>query len=192
MMNKYFGKIILFLSSFIALLIIITSGIALFSANFYARETLNWATQSIGQDEVDILLVTPLLIITSVLSYRKNSTAMLLWSGIIFYLIYTYAIYCFALHFNKFFVFYCIILGLSFYSFIYFLLSEVQQPIIKSIGDKKVRTTIGIYFIVIACLFYLLWLSEIVPATVNDVTPASLIETGLLTNPVHVIDLSVC
>jgi hypothetical protein len=55
-----------------------------------------------------------------------------------------------------------------------------------------VRRTIGIYFIVISCLFFLLWLAEIVPAIINQVTPASLIETGLLTNPVYVIDLSVC
>jgi hypothetical protein len=74
----------------------------------------------------------------------------------------------------------------------YFLLSQIQKPIIKSVTSKSVRRTIGIYFIVISCLFYLLWLAEIVPAIINQVTPASLIETGLLTNPVYVIDLSVC
>ena len=35
-------------------------------------------------------------------------------------------------------------------------------------------------------------MAEIAPAIINNVTPQSLIETGLLTNPVHVIDLSVC
>jgi hypothetical protein len=190
-MNRSPRLIILFLSAVIALLIIIASGGALLSRNFYFKETFNWAIQAKGQDAIDLFLITPLLIVTSILAYRKKR-AILLWSGIIFYLVYTYIIYCLAFHFNKFFIVYCITLGLSFYLFIYFLFSQVQQPAIKNNVDKKVRKPIGIYFIAVACLFYLLWLSEIVPAVTNGVTPASLNETGLLTNPVHAIDLSVC
>lgn len=190
-MKKVEGKTNLFLSLILALLIIITSGPSLFSSNFYSKETSNWGTQSIGQDGIDLFLIAPLLIITSVFFYRKR-TALLLWSGILFYLIYTYVIYCFTLHFNKFFISYCVILGLSFYLFQYFLLSQIQKPIVKSMTNKRVRKIIGIYFIAIACLFYLLWLTEIIWAIMNNTMPASLVGTGLFTNPVHAIDLSVC
>ena len=190
-MKKAEGKIIFFLSLILALLVIITSGISLLSTNFYGKETFNWATQSTGQDGIDFFLIAPLLIIISLFAYRKRA-ALLLWGGVIFYLVYTYVIYCFTLHFNRFFIVYCIILGLSFYLFQYFLISQVQKRMVKSITNKIVRKVIGIYLITIACLFYLLWLAEIIPAIINNVTPSSLIETGLFTNPVHVIDLSIC
>ena len=49
----------------------------------------------------------------------------------------------------------------------------------------------GVYFIIIACMFYILWLSEIIPSVFSNSTPAILSEAGLFTNPVHVLDLSV-
>jgi hypothetical protein len=50
---------------------------------------------------------------------------------------------------------------------------------------------VGYYFILLAVVFYFLWLSEIIPAILNRTTPTSITETGLITNPVHVLDLSV-
>ena len=51
--------------------------------------------------------------------------------------------------------------------------------------------TVAVYFLLISALFYFLWLSEIVPAILNYDIPPGIIETGLFTNPVHVIDLSI-
>lgn len=49
----------------------------------------------------------------------------------------------------------------------------------------------GTFFIVIALCFYFLWLSEVVPATLNNKIPQSVAVTGLATNPVQVLDISV-
>jgi hypothetical protein len=57
--------------------------------------------------------------------------------------------------------------------------------------EKLPAKPIGVYLILIGILFYLLWLSEVLPAMINNTTPAIIIETGLLTNPVHVLDLSI-
>ena len=48
------------------------------------------------------------------------------------------------------------------------------------------------YFIALSCAFYALWLSDIIPSIIEKTIPASIEAAGLLTNPVHVIDLSVC
>jgi hypothetical protein len=40
-------------------------------------------------------------------------------------------------------------------------------------------------------MFTALWLGEIVPATIDGTTPEALRRAGLLTNPVHVLDLGV-
>ena len=45
---------------------------------------------------------------------------------------------------------------------------------------------------VIAVLFYFIWLSEIIPAILKNATPKSIIESGLLINPVHVLDIAIC
>jgi hypothetical protein len=44
---------------------------------------------------------------------------------------------------------------------------------------------------VVAGLFYFMWLSEIIPALAGGYTPQSILDNGLPTNPVHVLDLSV-
>lgn len=53
------------------------------------------------------------------------------------------------------------------------------------------RVFAGWVLIVTGGLFALLWLSELVPATLSGQAPASLEVAGLTMNPIHVIDLSV-
>jgi hypothetical protein len=40
-------------------------------------------------------------------------------------------------------------------------------------------------------LFFLLWLADIIPAILQSTTPPSLVTAGLVTNPVHVLDLAI-
>lgn len=188
---NYQSKTILALSLPLATLIVITSSVGLFTPDFYSRETPNWIAQSIGQDAIDLFLITPLLIIISILAAAKNRIAFLLWGGVNLYLIYTFVIYCFDVHFNKLFIIYCIILGLSFHSFLYFLFSQFRTAIKNDSYKKPAVKITATYFLVIACIFYLLWLVEIIPATIGHTAAQSLIETGLATNPVHVLDLSI-
>lgn len=178
------------LSLVLAALIIFASIYGLLTPAFYFAETLNWQAQSVGQDEINLFLISPALIITAIAG-RKNKIAFWLWSGVNLYLIYTYAIYCFDIHFNKLFVIYCLIFGSSFYSFVYFVVSQINEPITNEIYNKIVIKVIAVYFLIISCVFYFLWLSEIIPAIVLHTLPGSIIETGLFTNPVQVIDLSI-
>lgn len=50
--------------------------------------------------------------------------------------------------------------------------------------------TIAIYRLAVAALYFLAWMSDIVPAIVGSTTPASLHGLKLPTDPVHVLDLS--
>ncbi len=184
-------RMVVRLSILLAMLLVFVSTIGLFFPNVYLKETPNWTAQAVGQDIFDLFLVVPFLLITAVFIRMKRRTGLLLWSGAIFYLIYSFVIYSFAVHFNHLFILYCLILGLSFYSFMYFLVSQIKQPIADWFDNKVPTKGIGIYLIAIACVFYLLWLSEIVPAMIAGATPRNIIEMGLLTNPVHALDLSI-
>jgi hypothetical protein len=184
------NRIILLLSLFLAALIIITSCVSLLTPGFYSAETLNWQAQSLGQDIIDLIFIAPSLLITSILASRTNRKATMIWGGIVLYLTYTFALYCFDVHFNKLFILYCLCLGLSFYSFMYFLFTQYKQDRLD-FENKKITRFVGIYFIIISVLFYFLWLSEIIPAIIQHITPKSVAEAGLFTNGVHVIDLAV-
>ncbi len=184
------NRTVLSLSFPLIILIIIVSYAGIFIQGTYSKETANWTAQALGQDIIDLFLVTPFLLFTSWFSYKDNKFALMLWGGGMVFVIYTFLIYCFALHFNYLFALYCFILGLSFYSFLYFLLSQNKQPVtVWFDGDIPAKTT-GILFIVTSCLFYFLWLSEIIPSMIINSVPKTVLETGLFTNPVHVIDLA--
>lgn len=171
-------------------LLIIGSCVGIFTPDFYSGETPGWQAQSIGQDIINLFLVTPCLIVSSFLAYKNNQTAIKIWAGILLYLIYTFALYCFDLHFNNLFLLYCFCLGLSFYSFAYYFtknLIDYKEGFINTTYSRIV----GIYFIIVATAFYLLWLVEIIPAIKMNITPKTVVDIGLPTNGVHVLDLSI-
>lgn len=174
----------------ISALIILSSFVGIFTDNFYVNESLNWQAQSIGQDIIDLILIVPVLIFSGILSY-KNSKVSFIWGGALLYLIYTFVIYSFDVHFNKLFLVYCFTLGLSFYGFIIFIYLITKKSLITVQINDKLRKITGLYFIIISVMFYFLWLSEILPDIFIGDTPKILLETGLITNPVHVLDISI-
>jgi len=179
----------LLLSIPLIVLLAIVSWAGLFTPDCYLKETPNWQIQSEGQDMVDLFFITPCLLISSILAYRRDRNASMVRAGIMLYLTYTFTLYCFDVHFNKLFVLYCSCLGLSLYSVIYFLLANHGEAKM-CLENKLAARFIGTYFIVIAALFYFQWLSEIVPATVQNTVPKSVSATGLFTNGVQVLDLA--
>lgn len=186
------NKLSLILSLFTAGLVIAASAAGIFGDYTYARETLNWAVQGKGQDIANLFFAAPALIITALLAYRGSRRAYYVWGGTLLYLIYTYAIYCFALHFNNLFLVYCAIFGLSFYMFAYFIIKEFNKTDTSMFNLPKVPVkTAGIFLIVLAALFYMLWLKDIISSMINNSVPQAILETGLLSNPVHVIDLAI-
>ncbi len=188
-MNNRMDKAILLISLLICVLTLITSYFGFFTSGFYDLETSNWKSQSIGQDAINLLFIAPVLILTIYLGYNKGFYSKLMWAGTIVYIIYTYLIYCFNVHFNQFFIVYCTIVGLSFYSLIYFFIKDDRWA--KKLKGNKFTNLVGIYFLIISIIFYFLWLQEIIPSIKKGSIPQSIINAGLFTNPVHVLDLSI-
>ena len=162
------------------------------SWQLYAKETPDWYAQSIGQDMADLFIVLPFLLISSWLAYRGIRKSLLIWAGVIAYIVYTFTIYCFAIHFNQLFIIYCLTLGLAIYLLAWFILSQYAKPVKEWFNNKAPVKLAGIYMISIAVIFYVLWLMQIIPANVNYNVPKEIADAGLFTNPVHVLDLSVC
>jgi len=140
---------------------------------------------------IDVFLVVPLLLGSAILSIRKSRKAFYIEAGINLYLVYTYAVYSFGVHFNSFFIIYCVIFGIAFYCLILFLFHVIKETDLPKNNHFYPYRFTGIYFVIVSVLFYLLWLSDIVPAIVRHDVPQALKETGLLTNPIHVLDLAI-
>jgi len=111
--------------------------------------------------------------------------------GTLVYSVYTYLVYGFFMHFNRLYFLYCAGLGLSVYALI-LLGMEFRTAQVDSWFDQKKTTYIpAIYFLAITALFYFLWLSEDLPALISGILPKNLSEAGLVTNPIHILDLSI-
>ncbi|MDY6801838.1 MAG: hypothetical protein SVU94_11545 [Bacteroidota bacterium] len=68
---------------------------------------------------------------------------------------------------------------------------ELNKQDVKSWFNKSgITKTIGVYFIIVAIMFYLLWFKDVVPAIMNNSVPATVSDYDLLVNPVHVIDIA--
>jgi len=154
----------------------------------YAREAPVWRVQGIGQDWANLLVAVPWLVTTAVLTLRGSRRARLLLGAGLAYTTYSYAMYAFDVHFNALFLVYCGALGLASYALV--ALATELDDARDWIDPRAPHRLLGGIVMAVAAAFALLWLSQIVPALVTGTTPPDVAEAGLLTNPVHVLDLA--
>ncbi len=173
----------------IVLLVSLASLAGILRPELYGKETADWLAQTSAQDLIDLFLVVPLITLSGLYVFRGERLARPIWGGALVYLVYTFILYCFALHFNTLFLVYVGVLGLSAYSFIYYFRLENRTPSLVRV-PSRVRSVLSVYFMVIAVGFFLLWLGDVVPALIHGTLPTAIEKAGLTTNPVQVLDLS--
>jgi hypothetical protein len=182
---------IIILSLLLLLLLGIVSYSGIFVEDTYKRDSISMAAQGIGQDIVNLFLVMPLLVLSLIYMLKNGKVAIFIFSGTLFYILYSFFIYCFGVYFNRLFLLYCFILGLSFYLFIIMIIELNGMHVKHWFSDKVPVRLIGNYLITIAVMFYLLWLKDTVPAILADSVPKSVSDYNLLVNPVHVLDIGI-
>src|SRR6266705_6217959 len=182
------SKASLWLSVLVAVLVLIASSAGLFIKSIYARETMSWTGQAYGQDVANLVAAVALFI-TVYFVNKESVKAFLVWMGVLLTLMYPYVIYAFDIHFNSMFLVYVAILGLSFYTLVGSMIRLHLDSLQPSFAATTKARPVSVFLLVVAILFYLQWLSEDIPALVTGKIPPSVMENGLLTNPVHVLDL---
>lgn len=182
-------KTALWLSVLDALLVFLASASGIFLKSTYARETPSWAVQGIGQDIVNLVAALTLLIVAYLVN-RGSVKAFLVWSGVLLYLIYAYVIYAFDVHFNRLFLVYVAILGLSFYALVDSVIHLHLNQFRTSFSAMSRARVVSMFFLLLGIVFYLLWFSEEIPALLTGQIPPSVMTANLPTNPVHVLDIA--
>jgi len=178
------------LSVVAAMLAVIGNVIALRVERIYAALTPTFLTEAIAQDVVNLMIVSPLWLVLTVLALRGSMRAYLIWIGVSTFTAYNYVIYAFAIPFGPLFLLWVSVLGLSLYSLIG-AITAIDCKVVQLCFPNRSAVQVAAWFLMItAVLFSLLWLSEDVPALVTGKTPQSLIDLALPTNPVHILDLA--
>jgi len=166
------------------------SSIGIWVQEFYAKETVDWLSQCIGQDISNLFFISPILIASAFYASKGNKTAKIIWIGTMITNIYSYVIYTFALHFNFLFLVYCLILALSIFSVLNFLINNINVDFKSWFSEEAPTKIVGIFLFVVACSFTLLWLSDTLPAVLTNTVPESIAKDNLLINPVQALDFS--
>ena len=156
----------------------------------YVRETANWGAQAVAQDWFDLVAASPAIVIATWFASRGSRRSQIALAGIQLYAVYTIAIYCFAVHLNALFLLYCAAFGVSLYALIPLASSLLREDASRWFDSTIPRRTASGVLIATAVAFGGLWLAQLVPAAASGTPPREIVETGLLTNPIHVLDLS--
>lgn len=154
----------------------------------YARETAIWRAEAISQDWANLFVDVPWLVASALFALRGSRRARLLLAGGLVYTAYTYATYAFAVRFNALFLIYCGALGTSAYA-LRALSADLRDAASWFSPRAPVRLAGG-FAMACALAFAALWLAQIIPALARGTAPAEVEAAGLLTNPVHVLDLA--
>ena len=181
-------KILRILTILLSLSLAIASIAGAFFPGTYSRDSVSLGAQGVGQDLVDLFVGVPLLLISFYYAAKGSRVFTLIYGGILFYILYSFIIYCFGINFNQFFLLYCLTLSLSLFSFI-LLFSDLMGQGVEGWFEKAPVNLVSVYLFVVAFIFYLLWLKSIVPALIHNEVPKDVSDYNLLVNPVHVIDL---
>lgn len=174
----------------IAILTAVAAGGELLVDDPFRGDAPYFVAQAIGQDVITLGVALPALILGAIFAGRDSGRARLVWLGALTYLVYTYVIYAFHVRFNSLFLVYVTLLGCALYALIGGLATtDFAGMRSRFTQDTPVRT-VSVFLAVVAVIFYLSWLGEIVPALLGGSVPQSVTTNGTPTNGVHVLDMA--
>lgn len=168
-------KIILITSALIAVLAVTASGAGLLYKDLYKNDTKSGAAMAVGNDLVTLVLSVPLLLVSAYFAAKGSLRGRLIWTGTIFYFLYTYAMMSFMAAYNQLFLVYVAIYSLSLYSLAASLLTLDINKIKESLSAAPVKVT-AVFMFLVSITLSLMWLGTIIPPLVSGQRPA-LLET---------------
>lgn len=131
----------------------------------------------------------PILIVAMDEAERGSMRARLVWLACLAYMAYNAVMFCFASHFNAFFLLDTTMLALSFWALVTLVPTIDLAALAKASAGMPARS-ISAYLLICLALFAGLWLVSVVPATATNSMPQSIVDAGLTQNAVWVLDFA--
>lgn len=142
-----------------------------------------------GTALVVLVVGVPLLAASMALVRRGSLLALLGWLGVLAYISYQGVLFLFGSPFNGLFFGYLGILSFGVWALIALVPRLPVGDIAARFGPRTPTRLVAGYLVVVAGLFYVLWLRAIVPALFDSTSPGFLEGTGMTTGPGQILDL---
>jgi hypothetical protein len=178
------------LSLALAVVAVVASAVGVFFPAIF-RDPAMTVGNARGTALVILVVAVPALVISMILATKGSLRAQLVWAGVLAYVLYNSVFFAFAMTFNVLFLFYVAMFSLALWSLVVLLVKLNADYLRAHFAPTTPVRALAIYLLIIAALFAVVWLKDIVPAIVANTTPAGLAGTKMLTNPVQVLDLSI-
>lgn len=162
--------------------------VILYGKGLYHNESISMAAQVIAQEFVTLCIVLPLLIFSLILVNRNSLKGKMFLTGILGYLLYTYASYSFLAVYNNFFFLYVLLMSLTFFGFILNMYQLIKLR--KKIKFSKLPSKyIGYSIIFFGVLILFMWLGKLVPPLLQNTVPSDL--EHYTTFPIQALDIAI-
>lgn len=145
-----------------------------YGIGIYFRDSVSVAAQGLASDLITLILAVPLLITSSIYTYKGSRKSTFVLLGTLGYFLYTYMSYVFLWMYNPLFILYVVLMSLSLFSFILLMMSFNLETIEKQFSPKLPVRFLGIYQIAIGAFIALLWLGKLAPTIFDQAAPVGL------------------
>ncbi len=176
------------LSIILIMLLVIAAGFGLLADGVY-RDNLLVTSGWYGNDLVTLILVLPLLVISTILVLRRSLSGALIWAGIMAYALYCYAFYLFGAAFNSLYLVYVAILAVSTFGLIRILTSPQIRHIAHSVNFSIHTGIAGILLILTSAALGSFWIMTSILFLLTGEVPAMVTAVDHPTNVTGALDL---
>lgn len=177
------------LSWLIIIFAVIASVGGLFFPELYRDNELVKKTWFIN-DLLTLVVMTPLLIASLILTMRNSRPAQLVWVAMLAYMLYNYAFYLFGAAFNVFFLIYVALVSLSLLALIFGLVNVDVYAISQTFSTKTPVRWISGFMMFIAAFLGFKWIADSLNFVFTGKLPQAIIDFAHPTNIVFALDLS--
>jgi hypothetical protein len=115
-----------------------------------------------AQDAMTLVVALPLLVVAMWMTRRGVVAGLLLWSGVMFYIVYMYFFYVVGVRFNALYLVYVALEATSLFALQGLLLHVNPAAIRERVGDRAPVRMIGGFLVAIAVLFATMWIGDVV------------------------------
>ena len=157
-------------SAALASVAVLTSGASFLFWDVFQRDVPMTVGNMRGTALAMLVIAVPILVGSMILSSRGSLRAQFVWLGSLAYIAYNAVMFCFALKFNSFFLLFVALLALSFWALVT-LLSQFDLVAASAGGAGVPVRTVAVYMLACLVLFAMMWLRDIIPATIGNVLP---------------------
>lgn len=177
------------LSSLTIVLAIIASVGGLFFPELYRDNELVRKTWFIN-DLLTLVVMTPLLMGSLILTMRRSQRAQLVWVAMLAYMLYNYAFYLFGTAFNVFFLVYVALVSLSLFALIFALANLDVTILSQSFRTSTPVRWISGFMVFIGGFLGFKWIAGSLNFVFTGKLPQAILDFAQPTNLVFALDLT--